>query len=238
MKNPIGISPGAATAPRLIAWLAARGSSLVIGTAFAIVVGGTGFVSYTHISALMLTAHQSWKTAHIMPLVIDGQIVIGSVFFLVAAGKQRFLGLIGIVPGVMESLYANWESGAVYGRRDAVIAAVAAQVFACSTFLFERWLKARAGERVARTVTVTVGCGHGVAEDRDGRIRDAWNHIEGCLGGKPTYRGVGSMLDVHNEIVRQVVMSVADGGGDAPEPPAGADQGAALAGLNGSGPHA
>jgi hypothetical protein len=203
---------------RVTAWLAARGSALVIGAAFAIVVGGTGFVSYTHISALMLQVHQSWKTAHIMPLVIDGQIVIGSVFFMVLAGKQRFLGLIGVVPGVLESLYANWESGAVYGRRDAVIAAVAAQVFAGSTFLFERWLKSRAGDRVARIVTVTVGCGHGVAEDRDGRIRDAWFHLKDCLGGDPSYRGVGLVLGVHNEIVRQVVMTVADGGDDAPEP--------------------
>lgn len=210
-----------ATAPRFFGWLGARGTALLIGAAFAIVVGGTGFVSYTHISALMLQVHQSWKTAHIMPLVIDGQIVIGSVFFLVAAGRQRFLGLIGIVPGVLESLYANWESGVVYGIRDACIAAAAAQVFACSSFLFERWLKARAaqgGGHEARIVTVTVGCGHGVAEDRDGRILDAWFHLKDCLGGTPTYRGVGLVLGVHNEIVRQAVMAVADGGGEDEEP--------------------
>jgi hypothetical protein len=196
------------------------GATLAIGAAFAVVVGGTGFVSYTHISALLLQAHQSWKTAHIIPLAIDGQIVIGSVFFLVATGWQSWLGLIGVVPGVLESLYANWESGIIYGRRDAVIAAVAAQVFACSSFLFERWLKARAGERVANTVTVTVGCGHGVAEDRDGRIRDLWFHSKDCLGGNPTYRGIGLVLSVHNEIVRQVVMAVADDGAeDEPETP-------------------
>jgi hypothetical protein len=214
--------------------LAAGGPALVIGAAFAIVVGGTGFVSYTHISALMLQVHQSWKTAHIMPLVIDGQIVIGSVFFLVATGKQRFLGLIGIVPGVLESLYANWESGIVYGYRDASIAAVAAQVFACSSFLFERWLKTRAGDRVARIVTVTVGCGHGVAEDRDGKIRDLWFHSKDCLGGEPTYRGVGGVLGVHNEIVRQVVMAVADGGGDEPEPSPETSPELLVPSLNGS----
>jgi len=212
-------SPSRTASARL--WLAEWGSALIIGAAFAIVVGGTGFVSYTHISALMLTAHQSWKTSHIMPLVIDGQIVIGSVFFMVLAGWQRFLGLIGIVPGVIESLYANWESGIAYGVRDAVIAAVAAQVFACSSFLFERWLKARAaqgGTPEARIVTVTVGCGHGVAEDRDGKILDAWFHLKDCLGGTPTYRGVGLVLGVHNETVRQVVMAVADDGSDEPEP--------------------
>lgn len=212
--EPTDFPPVPASAPRVIGWLRANLAAAVIAAAFAIVVGGTGFVSYTHISALMLQVHQSWKTAHIMPLVIDGQIVIGSVFFMVLPGKQRWLGLIGIVPGVLESLYANWESGAVYGRRDAVIAAAAAQVFAGSTFLFERWLKSRAGERVARIVTVTVGCGHGVAEDRDGRIRDAWFHLKDCLGGDPSYRGVGLVLGVHNEIVRQVVMTVADDGSD------------------------
>jgi hypothetical protein len=235
VKNPIGISPRPATAPGFSGWLAAWGPALVIGAAFAIVVGGTGFVSYTHISALMLQVHQSWKTAHIMPLVIDGQIVIGSVFFMVTTGKQRFLGLIGVVPGVLESLYANWESGIVGGYRDAVIAAVAAQVFAGSTFLFERWLKVRAaqgGGREARIVTVTVGCGHGVAEDRDGKIRDLWFHSKDCLGGKPSYRGVGQALDVHNEIVRQVVMAVADGGGEDEEPAA---EPIRYAALNGSG---
>lgn len=223
-------SPPAPASAR--AWLARNGSALLIGSAFAIVVGGTGFVSYTHISALMLQVHQSWKTAHIMPLVIDGQMVIGSVFLLVAPGWQRWLGLIGIVPGVLESLYANWESGIIYGRRDAVIAAVAAQVFACSSFLFERWLKARAGDRVARVVTVTVGCGHGVAQDRDGRIRDAWFHLKDCLVGDPSYRGVGLVLGVHNEIVRQVVMAVADDGG---EPPAPEPEPIRYAELNGSG---
>jgi len=227
-------SPSRTASARL--WLAEWGPALAIGTAFAIVVGGTGFVSYTHISALMLTAHQSWKTSHIMPLVIDGQIVIGSVFFMVLTGWQRFLGLIGIVPGVIESLYANWESGIIYGVRDAVIAAVAAQVFACSSFLFERWLKARAtqgGTPEARIVTVTVGCGHGVAEDRDGRIRDAWFHLKDCLGGEPSYRGVGQVLGVHNEIVRQVVMAVAGGGGDESEPEA--DE-VPVHALNGSAP--
>jgi hypothetical protein len=210
-----------ASAPRIAGLLAAGGPALVIGAAFAIVVGGTGFVSYTHISALTQELHQSWKTAHLAPLYIDGQIVIGSVFYMVVPGRARFWGLVGIVPGLAESLFANWESGIVHGREDAFWAVVAAQTFAGSSFLFERWLKVRAaqgGGREARVVTVTVGCGHGVAEDRDGRIRDAWFHLKDCLGGDPSYRGVGLVLGVHNEIVRQVVMAVADDGGEAPEP--------------------
>lgn len=236
MHKPIGNTSRAA---RVLAWLSAWGPALVIGGAFATVVGTTGFVSYTHISALMLQAQQSWKTAHLTPIYIDGQIIIGSVFFMVVAGRQRFYGLIGIVPGVLESLYANWESGITHGYRDALIAAVAAQVFACSSFLFERWLKAQGGGRVAHVRTVTVGCGHGVAESRDDRIRDAWDHIGECLGGNPSFRGIGLMLGIHNEIVRQVVTSVADSGAgeqETPEPAAGADQGPALAALNGAHP--
>lgn len=215
MLNPNGIVARVATATRVPPGL---GPALVVAATFAAVVGTTGFVSYTHISALMLQAHQSWKTAHLTPLFVDGQIVIGSVFFLVVAGKQRFLGLIGVVPGILESLYANWESGIIYGRRDAVIAAVAAQVFAGSSFLFERWLKSRAGERVAHVVTVTVGCGHGVAHDRDDLIRDAWFHMQDCLGAKPSYRAIGAAFDVHNEIVRKLVTPVAPAGGDVEQP--------------------
>lgn len=250
MTDLIGIPTRAA---RARAWLARNGSALVIAAAFATVVGGTGFVSYTHICALLLQAHQSWKTAHVIPLAIDGQIIIGSVIFMVLRRWWCLLGLIGIIPGILESLYANWESGAVYGFRDAAIAAVASQVFAGSSFMFERWLKAQGGRHMAHVRLVTVGCGHGVAEDRDGRILDAWNHIKHCLAGEPSYRGIGSMLGVHNEIVRQVVTSVADDGGEAPErgrdsttpavpaapePAAGASQGHALAASNGSGVHA
>jgi hypothetical protein len=71
-----------------------------------------------------------------------------------------------------------------------------------------------------------------VAEDRDGKIRDAWFHLKDCLGGEPSYRGVGQVLGVHNEIVRQVVMAVADGGGEDEEPAA---EPIRYAALNGSG---
>ena len=233
MRNPNSIPSRTA---RVLAWLAVWGPALAIGGAFATVVGTTGFVSYTHISALMLQAQQSWKTAHLTAVFVDGQIVIGSVFFMVVVGKQRFYGLIGIVPGVLESLYANWESGITHGWRDALIAAVAAQVFACSSFLFERWLKSQGGRHVAHVRIVTFGCGHGVAEDRDGRIRDLWSHIKDCLGGDPSYRGVGAMLGIHNEIVRQVVTAMAEGGGGISEPAAGASEGHALAALNGTAP--
>lgn len=119
-------------------------ASLTAGLALAAVTGVTGFISYTHICALTLVLHQSWQTAHLMPLAVDGQIVVGSVVLLVAQGRTAWWGWLGIVPGLGESLFANWESGIAHGRLDAVWAIVAAQAFAGSSFMFERWLKSQA----------------------------------------------------------------------------------------------
>jgi hypothetical protein len=122
-----------------------RFSTLTVGSALATVAFSSGFISYTHIAALTLAAHGNWKTAHLMPLCVDGQIVIGSAYFMDGKNRwQRAAGLLfGVLPGIGESLYANWESGIVNGTHAAVWATVPAQAFACSAFLFERWLRAR-----------------------------------------------------------------------------------------------
>jgi Protein of unknown function (DUF2637) len=123
-------------------------SSLVSGCALAIVAFSTGFISYTHICALTLGDGQNWKTAHLMPLAVDGQILIGSIYFMENEGhRRRWLGLLGFLPGLAESLFANWQSGAPHGLVAAGVATVPAQAFACSTFLFERWLHARHARR-------------------------------------------------------------------------------------------
>lgn len=127
--------------------VSAHGPAFVIGAALAVVTFTTGFISYTHICALTLQLHQSWKTAHVMPLAVDGQIVIGGIVLATTRGNQKLYGWLGVVPGLAESLYANWESGIVHGRSDAVWATVAAQSFAVSSFLFERWLKSRVSAR-------------------------------------------------------------------------------------------
>ena len=147
---------------RVISALRARSSSLAIGWSLAIVAATTGFVSYTHISALTLSLGQSWKNAHLYPLFIDGQIVIGSVYFMTRDGKRRWLGLLGIVPGVAESLFANWESAtgsalhSWLGFESHAWATVAAQAFAVSSFLFERWLKDRGALPGVRSVPLQV----------------------------------------------------------------------------------
>jgi hypothetical protein len=130
--------------------LRARFSSLTVGSALATVVFSSGFISYTHICALTLAEHGSWKTAHLQPLCIDGQIVIGSASFMDGRNRwQKAAGLLlGVLPGIGESLFANWESGGgTASVHSALWATVPAQAFACSAFLFERWLHARRADR-------------------------------------------------------------------------------------------
>lgn len=124
-------------------------ATLTAGLSLAAVSLVTGFISYTHICALTLVLHQSWKTAHLMPFAVDGQIVVGSVVLLAGRGRTAWWGWLGIAPGLAESLFANWESGIAHGLLAAIWATVAAQAFAGSSFMFERWLKAQASARPA-----------------------------------------------------------------------------------------
>lgn len=148
----------------VITALRGRASSLLVGLSLATVSAATGFISYTHISALTQDYWQNWKTAHLMPLAVDGQIVIGSVYFMEHSGeKKRWLGLIGVVPGILESLYSNWESVTLphgthwlVGLEAHFWATVPAQAFACSTILFERWLHSRRARGSAKSTATSV----------------------------------------------------------------------------------
>jgi len=156
-------------------------SSTLVGGALATVAFCSGFISYTHISALTLTEGQSWKTAHLYPLVADGQIVIGSVYFMEHPGeKRRWWGLIGIVPGVLESLYANWQSGwANHDLGAAMWATIPAQAFACSAFLFELWLRSRRERRLAAGELATA---------TEAALGEALRTVEGLQGELATVR--------------------------------------------------
>ena len=133
------LSPGA-----VIRAARTRASALVIGLSLATVALTTGFISYTHISALTVYEHQSWKSAHLYPLAVDGQIAIGSVILMEVKGRHRWWGLLGFLPGLGESLVANWASGwQGHNLGAALWSTVPAQAFACSTFLFEMWLRHR-----------------------------------------------------------------------------------------------
>jgi hypothetical protein len=131
----------APTATEIRSAAARWGGPLVVGAALATVAAVTGFISYTHICALTLQLHQSQQTAHLMPLAVDGQIIIGGAVLASFDDRRRWWGLLGVVPGLAESLFANWESGIAHGHLSAAWAMVAAQSFAVSSFLFERWAK-------------------------------------------------------------------------------------------------
>lgn len=136
----------------VITELRGRASALAVGLSLAVVSVASGFISYTHISALTVALGGSWKTAHLMPLAVDGQIVIGSAYFMDGRNRWQKAGglVLGIVPGIGESLFANWESGIGHGLLAAGWSTVPAQAFACSMIMFERWLKNRAKDRPAQ----------------------------------------------------------------------------------------
>jgi Protein of unknown function (DUF2637) len=138
-------SPAATQPLGFPAWLRARWSRLVAGLAFAVVAGVTGVVSYTHIEELTLALHQHLMVARLMPLGIDGLIVVGSVALLQAGDDQPRLGWLCVAPGAVASLFANVESGIRYGWLAAAWAGMASAGFFLATFTLERWLKSQAG---------------------------------------------------------------------------------------------
>jgi hypothetical protein len=128
-------------------WLRAYWSKLAVGTAITAVAAVAGVISYTHIYELTVSLHQTVMAARLMPFGVDGLIVTGSVVLLQSAPGQRWLGWLGIGPGVAISLFANVESGIRFGALAAIWAGIPAVSFSLATFMLERWLKAQAGAK-------------------------------------------------------------------------------------------
>lgn len=116
-------------------------SKLASGAAILAVATVAGLISFTHIYDLTLALHQSVLAARLMPVAIDGLILMGSVVLLQSGSR---LGWLGVGPGVALSLFANVESGVRYGALSAVWAAIPSVSFFLATFVFERWLIAQA----------------------------------------------------------------------------------------------
>jgi len=109
-----------------------------------------GIVSYSHIVALGVRAYQGQADAHLLPFVVDGLIVGGSVILL--AGS--WLGWLGVVPGVAGTLYANLESGLPHGALAATVATWPAIAFTVATFMLERFVASQARQfRAAKADT-------------------------------------------------------------------------------------
>jgi hypothetical protein len=113
----------------------------VSGAAILAVAGVSGVISYGHIYDLSLALHQGVLAARLMPVAIDGLIVVGSVVLLESGSR---LGWLGVGPGLALSVFANLESGLRFGALSAVWAAIPSLSFFLATFIFERWLTAQA----------------------------------------------------------------------------------------------
>lgn len=101
-----------------------------------------GVISYTHVYALAVRTQQGSVASHLLPLSLDGLIVAGSVVLL--AGS--WLGWLGVIPGVLGTLYANVVSMLPHGHLSAAVASWPAISFAVSTFVLERWLASQGGQ--------------------------------------------------------------------------------------------
>jgi hypothetical protein len=65
--------------------------------------------------------------------------------------------------------------------------------------------------------TAAVGCGHGVADTTEERVRDAFLHLRDCLGAEPSYRQLGAMFGIHHDTAGRAVKAALNG--SAPEVP-------------------
>jgi len=114
-----------------------------------------GLVSYSHITALGWRTGQSTGDAHLLPFAVDGLIIAGSVILL--AGSR--LGWLGVIPGVVATVFANVESGLPHGPLTATVASWPALAFSLAAFILERWLASRraaAREEAAEQDTLAV----------------------------------------------------------------------------------
>jgi hypothetical protein len=141
--------------PRWLRWLrlapAARPSAatvVAVSIPAGIVAVIAGWVSYNHIVAIALRAHQGSFNAHLYPGAIDGLIIGGSV--ILAAGS--LLGWLMVIPGVAATLFANLQFGVPYGAESAIVSTWPAIGFTVASFVIERWLRRRsAGPAAAQS---------------------------------------------------------------------------------------
>jgi hypothetical protein len=103
---------------------------------FAAVGAVAAVVSYGHIVSLFLSWHASLLDARLMPVAIDGLIIIGAG---AARSGQVRLGWSAIGPGLAASLYANVMNGLPYGRGAAMGSGWATVALFLAANVTERW---------------------------------------------------------------------------------------------------
>jgi hypothetical protein len=121
------------------------------------------------------------------------------------------------VPGLAESLFANWESGIVHGHLAAIWATVPAQAFAVASFMFERWLKSQVGRggRDGQSdkdssddgfdENDTEPCPHFAALSVEDAAVQAFLHARDCLSEPLSQRQVSDQFGLTRHRVAEVV---------------------------------
>ena len=126
---------------------------------FASVGAVAAVVSYGHIVNLFLTWHAPLYDARLMPIAIDGLIIIGAG---AAKGGQKRLGWSAIGPGLAASLYANVMNGLPYGYGAAMGSGWATVALFLATNVMERW-------KAAPVVTPRHDSDHDTKDDKPQR---------------------------------------------------------------------
>lgn len=208
-------------------WLRSQWSRLTAGIALTAVAAATGVISYRHIYELSIVLYQPSMVARLMPVGIDGLIVIGSVVLLQATPDHPYLGWFGVAPGIGVSVFANIESGIAHGWLAAIWAGVPAAGFALATFLLERWLKSQVAgvvaggsttdsdkERDTHFIAPASQCPHGVARTVEEAVTLAFLHTRDCLRETPSQRQLATAFGQSRPRVAEMVGSL---NGSAPQ---------------------
>lgn len=201
----------------VLQWIRTHPVRLLAGLTLATVAISMGTVSYTHIDALTLALGGSRLAGHLMPIGVDGQIVMGSIVLLTTSGRQAWWGWLGIGLGLAESLYANWEAGIADGPHAAAWSTVAGLSFAVASFSFERWLKAQvAGVAGVASPAVRADgeasgaqhsnpCPHHVGGTAEEAVVQRFLHERDCLRGSPSQRALSASFGLSRPRVAELV---------------------------------
>jgi hypothetical protein len=217
-------APGrAALTPRVVGWLALGGVSVIAGIA-----------SYFHALDVVDASGARPPVSFLVPALAD-LVILGASADLLAAsraglGRPR-LTMVALGVGIVVTLLMNVAAADPHEVPKWLVNGWPALAFTLaleSLAGLVRRGRGGTGTPSAQAVqSAAAGCGHGVAEDRDGRLLDAYMHMRDCLGANPSYRGIGAAFDVHHDTVRQLVIAAHGEPGDE-----------ILQVLNGSGPGA
>ena len=165
---------------------------------FAAVGAVAAVVSYGHIVTLFLEWGQTPTDAHLMPIAIDGLIVIGAG---AAKSGQMLLGWSAIGPGLAASLYANVMNGLPHGYSAAMGSGWATVALFLATNVMERWKPADAEPPLATEPT----CGHMVASTPEEAVVRAYLHERDCLGSAPSQRQLSATWGLSRPRVAELV---------------------------------